>query len=152
MTEPCRAAKVAAHWWADKLRSDFELSNGAEDEEGTIAAMALTNPVVDSLMTAVRDIAKAEVTPEKADAFEKALAQEIQDRLVQYAHQFDIDIVSLDVDYDPSPLIADALKTAGIPVSIGVLPLKTNMRVSIREVEVAAGYGQPWQKLDLGDE
>lgn len=148
---PCCGAWVAAIWWGDQMRSGFKLANGSADEPGTIAAIEQENPVAGHLMEAARGVAATSQTPERIQEFERCCALLLHKEL-DVLFDMGIHMLNVGVDYEPSPVLAQALNQAGITAMIGSLPLKTHMHVRRESVAVKNGYGAQWEQLPMGFE
>lgn len=61
--------------------------------------------------------------------------------------------IKLEVDYDPSAILLEAVQKVGIPCrgfmfsAQGIFPQKTRMRVEVKEVTVREGYGAPFVEI-----
>lgn len=122
------AAKAAAKWWADRLRSPGLPSNGDASGAGGMVAIlgALTQ------------------RPQSAEAltkFETLLAARITQELAK-GHG-----LWLGVDYHPDALLADAARDAGLTPGMGDWPWKTHMDVRPECVRVAPGYRAELQTI-----
>lgn len=139
-----KEAQVAAKWWADKLRTGFVPDNGSAEEEGTVANLKETNPLASSIFSLAREADEAQLTPEKIDAFEEALAEGIEDLIGKAYGDYGS---TFGVDYHPDRILSDALAEAEIHESMTTLPWKTTMRVLPGSVKVGDGYGAAFQEI-----
>lgn len=134
------AARIAAKWWADRLRHGSKIDIGDSSMEVQIAG--------------ILEQAKAEKgrTPEMIDQFEELLAEFI-------ANQFDLpankkqsyppDAVELYTDYGPHGDLQDVIDAAGI--GSGGFPMKTAMAV-YRDGRIMLRYGDGAKLQELHDE
>lgn len=118
-------SKVAAKWWADKLRYGTVQNNGEDMQSMMMTLLAMHGSKFDG-----NDI----------NEFERVLAELI-----------DCDIDSrgsayLRVDYHPEGVLREAADEVNIDVSFK-LPVKTSMRVSEEEVTVSEGYRSEEKQL-----
>jgi hypothetical protein len=139
-----KEAQVGAKWWADKLRSGFEPDNGPAHEEGTVANIKQnsSSPFVSELFSREKD--ERACTPEKIDAFEKALVKGIEELLDECRSPYGS---TFGVDYHPEPILAKALADADIPETMTTLPWKTHMRVLPGSVRVGDGRGAEFKEI-----
>ena len=123
-----RYAIVAAKWWRDKVASDemTKFSNGCESYSGFL-----------SMVLASRLSESSPVDDETLDRFEKILARKISECVNAEK------ILYIRCDYDSDEFLTTVAAEAGI--SRKRYPWKTTMRVSNETVEVACGYGKPFQ-------
>lgn len=121
--------RTAAKWWADKLRCP-SFNMGDDSITGMLAATisARTNP---------------DPGEQAAQAFEDALFVEI------LAAETEGRYYDLSVDYHPSSTLYNALKSAGVPATMGRLPIKTWMKFENGKVFVAEGYGAHLEEVPL---
>lgn len=117
-------ARIAAKWWADRMREGVKLDNGKEPE--ALMAQALGYAL------------RHQVPHDRIDEFEDHLCTILLAR---------DDSWGFGVDYHPSRELAEALTLAGIPVTLTVLPWKTTMWATDQEVRVRHGYGAPEEVL-----
>lgn len=116
--------KVAIDWWANAIISP-KFDNG----EALPGVLSL-------LLTG----AGKEYSQEEIKIFKNALAKGIVEEMNKLNH------CSLDVDYHPCRVLADAGNLIGVNSMTGY-PCKTNMRITEQEVSVSAGYGASWEIL-----
>jgi hypothetical protein len=121
---------LAVNWWADKL---VACKNSGLSEEERRDSRNRDYGLAEIFMT----LSKPKVTPEQIDKF-KAKLSELLAGKTPYC---------MGVDYGPDMNLRAALEHAEIPIANGVLPIKTNMWISERGVEVSYGYGAPIEKL-----
>lgn len=124
--------RVAARWWADRLRVAF-LQNIGESTPAERTGSALASLL--TLQQPTLDEAAVQV-------FEESLAGLIQ-RDFNAGHSVD-----LSVDYHPSMPLQTAAYMAGFSLAFR-LPVKTIMVIRPGEVSVASGYGRPFVSLEL---
>jgi hypothetical protein len=144
-------ARIAARWWADKIRDGFALRDGAEPYAGTLAERS--GGLSDVLQCKLAE----HITPEKVDRYERELAQRVQAEIVDaygdpartMTRYFAA--LALSVDYGPSRMHQEALAAAGLPDGMGMLPLKTTMWVEPGRVSVGDGYAAEPRELPLGE-
>jgi hypothetical protein len=123
--QPLSQSEQAARWWADFLRNDFR--HDAGDFETTTWANYFADEV------------DQQISAEKADAFEHALCDLLQD--VERP-------ASVSVDYDPGPLLRQASERAGIEARMYTFPIKTSMWIARHDIYVVPGAGARRQTLD----
>jgi hypothetical protein len=124
-------AKIAAKWWADKLRSPAMLDNGDNSEAGF-----MTNV----LATIVQQSEREDVTESKISKFEEELTKLIT--------KMDKGYVYIGVDYDPCVVLSDAAQKADLKLGMTTLPWKTNMNIDPNgTIEVSEGYGGEWHEV-----
>lgn len=125
------AARVAAEWWGEQVRTVKAETDGLHPGLSTEQAYVATAQIV------LRDqaIARTPADDETVDAFVTELA-----RLVAGS---DGRSVTLSVDYGPGGDLARASEAVGLPKTR--FPLKTTMKVWPDHVLVKAGYGAHWR-------
>ncbi len=118
--------KVAAKWWADKLRKlgPGNFNNGDESISGGVT-MAL-----DTMLAM-----NSKPSDDAIDLFEEKLAKAIKEYLEKQ------DYIILSVDYGPDYILASIAEKSGL--STRCFPWKTTMWVRKDKVSVRAGYGAP---------
>lgn len=120
-------AKIASKWWADQLRGNAKLDNGDKSDTGAMTFMMAS--ILQS---------KNKKTPEQIQAFEDALYK----RLLEYNY------FAMGVDYNACGILVDSAKDAGISISMGCLPWKTDMFFHKDDtIEVSLGYGAPRETI-----
>ena len=120
-------AQKAAKWWADQLRDTAPLDNGDTSFNGAmLSVMAMM----------LQSVEKAKQTTDQIDAFERELANVIEQQDDQY-------YVSVSVDYHPDRILQCAAQKAGINLGMTTLPWKTSMSIKQDVVMVSCGYGAP---------
>lgn len=118
-----KMAKIAAKWWADRLREGAKLDNADPSETGFMTFM------LGKMLQA--KIAQGR-TLEQIEAFEEAL----------YRRLLDYDRYWLGIDYHPWGLFIESAEEAGFELSSTCLPWKTNMYFEESgEIKVSYGYG-----------
>lgn len=139
MSKPRVEVRVAAHWWADRLREGAkqDAADGMINAFATWASGTIPQP-----------------TTEQIDRFEVALADELESFLD--TTEWDPDRPDwgscyrcVDVDYGPCRELANAIEAAGI--SRLHLPIKTTMRIDPGRVQVGYGYGAPFEDVEWTD-
>lgn len=120
-------ARVAAHWWADRLRDEF-YSAGSRVSFNVFDVLGLRADV-------------RQLTEERINTYETGLARRIQ-AVLDREHDGHC-------DYDPAPLHCAALEEAGLVVANFALPPKTYMKFSHGHVRVSDGYDAAFIDLPL---
>lgn len=116
-------AKVAAKWWADRLREGAKLDNADPSRAGGMAFMM--GKIMQSRLAQER-------TLEQVQLFEDIL----------YEKLLDLKYFWVGVDYHPIAIFTEAAEEAGFQLSMSCLPWKTNMYFKENgEVSVSYGYG-----------
>lgn len=133
------AHEAAAAWWANVL-TDPKMDNGDQSETGAVATAA-------ALLKQKKASSSSNISEDQLEVFELELARQLTAMIPPDNHHY----IHLDVDYGPDSLLADCASTAGIHTArLGTWPLKTNMWIWLRRVEVSYGYRAPirvvWQK------
>ena len=118
-------SKVAAKWWADKLRYGTVQNNGED---------------MQSMMMTLFAMRASKFNGDDINEFERVLAELVDNDIDARGSAY------LRVDYHPEGLLRDAAEEANIDVSFK-LPVKTSMRVSEEEVTVSEGYGAAEKQL-----
>lgn len=118
--------KVAAKWWADKLRNvgPGNFDNGDSSSTGGMAMILATMLAMDT-----------QSSEEAIILFEKRLAETILDQVEQHGSMV------IRVDYGPDYILSDLAQETG--VSPNGFPWKTTMWIVKDKVTVSAGYGAP---------
>lgn len=132
---PEEAARIAAKWWADRLREGAKLDHGPRSLEDTFAI---------GLGTYLQRRSARGRTPEQIQAFEDALFKELMEKKL-----FPITYVT-GIDYHPTGIFLRAAEKAGIKLGGGCLPWKTHMYYIDGEVKVSYGYGAPIESIQAG--
>lgn len=140
-----REARVGARWWADQIREGFFPDAGGEPGD------AIEHPMAKGLVSLLQEKEMAQLTPEKVDAYEAALARRIQAMLDGDASHYST-AMDLGCDYGPGPAHRKAFEEAGIKPGMTLLPWKTTMWVEPGCVSVGAGYGAEPVDLPLEDD
>ena len=123
-TEKEMLARAAGAWWTERLRRPEPHDNGSRDL-GSILACAMA------------DRARHPITEEQLAVFRK----ELEKRVLQEELREFFGAVSLYSDYEPSGLLREAAKAAGIRP--GDFPYKTGLKIySDGRVMVFTGYAQ----------
>lgn len=142
------ASKVAAAWWADRLRSGVGLGeNGADDPQSVMAGgfvrlARLRYPIFEETCLRFEQLLTEKIIAEFGN--ERRLREDLD------GFDFGGPLVELGVDYNPCPLLYDALVESGVSENMAgmmVLPWKTRMRVSRRRVLLRAGYGADEEEI-----
>lgn len=113
--------KLCVSWWSKFLKEDFEFDNG-DKSQSTFAN--INKHLMD--MPTIIQIA----------VFENSLFNIIKNNLKR-----NLDVLFLEVDYDPCNLLRQALEDAEIKFNFSILPCKTSMIISEKKIEVKQGYG-----------
>lgn len=137
-------SRVAARWWADKLRHGFFPG----DNMGFDPVASFNNPYVLGLRAMVAEINEDQLTEERIKVYEEGLARRIQAVLDRDPDGHATEH-GLHCDYDPGPFHRAALEEAGLTVRSFTLPGKTYMKVSHGRVSVSDGYAAPFVDLPL---
>ena len=122
--------KVAANWWADKLRSCRHSGLSAEERRDPANH---GYQMAEMLMT----LNKPKVTDEQVTLFVDTLFSRIKHDKTRW----------LDVDYGPCVELADALLAVGVDPGMGTLPIKTSMWIGDDKISVRYGYGEDEQQI-----
>src|SRR4051794_37580881 len=107
-SQPGIEARVGARWWADKIRDGFFPDNGARSGDATKDPMAL------GMIATLQAKEMADVTPEQVDAYEAALARQIQAIIDEHETATYFGALKLGCDYGPGLAHVAALEEAGI--------------------------------------
>lgn len=118
--------KVAAEWWANKLRhiGPKHFDNGDDSTTGGYAMMMAT-------VLAMED----QASNEAIKMFEKRLAEEIKEHVKENGSMI------LSVDYAPDDVLGNIADECDIAPN--GFPWKTTMRIKEDRVSVSYGYGAP---------
>ncbi len=127
--------KVAARWWADKLRNvePGNFDNGDKSGAGSFAM----------LMYSMLAMSKQPAT-ETIDKFEERLAETIKEQVEARGS------MTLSVDYGPDDILGSLAQESG--VSTNGFPWKTTMRIETNKVSVSAGYAAPVENIFPAEE
>lgn len=127
--------KVAAKWWADKLRNvgPGNFDNGDDSSAGGML-MVLAS------MLALQN----QASDESVDLFEEELAETIKEQVESQGS------MTLSVDYGPDYILGSIAEKTG--VGTGGFPWKTTMWVRANKVEVSAGYAAPYETIFTAEE
>lgn len=126
-TETMTPGRAAAMWWAEQIGAPIHMATTgrADDPDREYG---------DFVFMAMQTIsARHPVTTDQGAAFVAALAPVIDDTMGDW--------LSLDVDYGPCLMLANAAKSTGIDLSR--FPIKTHMSMTPMYVIAALGYGSP---------
>lgn len=135
-------AKVAAKWWADRLRGDCKMQSGDPMTRLLSPRHAEQTDIIDvlSMLSNVR-----ELSSEQIDVFEATLAAIVAET---YCKTWDIKnpmfgsaCRTLAVDYGACDELRAAYQYAGGGQHVTVFPIKTVMWVNPGSVKVRYGYG-----------
>ncbi len=126
-------ARLAAKWWADRLRGGAKLDNA--DPSPTGGMTLLMGKMLQGKAAAGR-------TEEQIQRFEDALCEELKTHKIMGSQYI------VGVDYHPQPIFERAAETAGIKLSGACLPWKTHMYIIDGEIQVSYGYGAPMKKIE----
>jgi len=122
--------KVAAKWWADKLRNvglgNFD--NGDKSEAGFFAMLMGSMLAMDT-----------QPAVETIDKFEERLAETIKEQVETRGS------MTLSVDYGPDYILGSLAQETG--VSTNGFPWKTTMWIEANKVSVSAGYAAPMENI-----
>ena len=123
-------AKVAAKWWADRLRNvgPANFNNGDQTERGGMAMMMAT------LLGMDKQAPKGNI-----DQFEEQLAQAIEENVEKNGD------LTISCDYQPCCFLADIADECGVDTFN--FPWKTVMWVEKDKVTVRFGYGAAPQTI-----
>lgn len=118
--------KVAAKWWADKIRNvgPGNFDNGDSSSQGGMAIMMAS-------MLAM----KTAPSSESIDLFEERLAETIKEKVENGGS------ITLSVDYHPDYILSSIANETG--VSASGFPWKTTMWVKSNHVSVSTGFAAP---------
>ncbi len=122
--------KVAAKWWADKLRN-VGLGNFDNGDSSSAGGLAMILAGMLAMDTKPSD--------ESIDLFEKELAETIKEQVESRGS------MTLSVDYGPDYILGSLAEKTG--VSTNGFPWKTTMWVRSNEVTVSAGYAAPAETI-----
>jgi hypothetical protein len=125
------APQVAAKFWADFLRKDFDQDNG------DIGQSMLANMTKGML---------PEIDSKRVDKFQEYLEESIQQMWDSSSYEF------IGVDYHPDLTLSDAAEKAGLGDLFNRLPFKTSMWLDSKanEVKVSVGYRAKSENLEVG--
>ena len=129
------SAKIAAKWWADRLRHGAKLDHGARSPDDFVAPL---------LGTYLQKRAAKDRTPEQIQGFEDALYEELK------AHELLPITYITGIDYHPPDIFLRAADKAGIKLGGYCLPWKTHMYYINGVVKVKHGYGAPLEDVKVG--
>ena len=121
--------KVAAKWWADKLRKvgPGNFDNG-DSSTGGMAMLLATMLAMES-----------QTSDEAIDLFEERLAETIKEQVEARGS------MTLSVDYSPDYILGNLAQETG--VSTSRFPWKTTMWIEKDNVSVSAGYAAPCKTI-----
>lgn len=120
-------SKHAAEWWATKLQAPEFNIRGSEPE----------NILAEIGSSLTHETPLAEKVIQFRAALEESIAKMIsngEERLKTFA-------LKLGVEYEPDPILNEALLKAGITDDITALPWKTKMYIHPQQVQVNDGHG-----------
>jgi hypothetical protein len=141
---PRQAAEAAAAWWRDVLlKQPMKMTLGPNDDPRSDDNAAAAFGELMATAYAPR------FTPDQGDAFARefvALLLDPDARAVDRREWNDSVIVAC--DYGPDPALAEATRRAGFDTA-GTLawPWKTVMHIYQERVDVAHGYGRPFETI-----
>ena len=118
--------KVAAKWWADKLRN-VSLGNFDNGDSSSTGCMAMFLAALLAMDSQPSDVA--------IDLFEEKLAETIKEQVKVCGS------MTLSVDYRPDDTLGSIAQQTG--VSPNVFPWKTTMWIEMDKVSVSDGYAAP---------
>lgn len=119
--------KVAAKWWADKLRNPNLGSFDMGDDSRT-GGLAMILGMMNAMNRQAPD--------ENVSNFESELAELIKERVESCGSMY------LDCDYGPGFELYNLASKHNVDSSL--FPWKTHMHISSDEVKVSCGYGKPY--------
>lgn len=122
--------KVAAKWWADKLRKVVprNYDNGDNSSTGGMAMLLASMLAMNS-----------QPSDEAINLFEERLADTIKEHVEVNGS------MTLDVDYGPDYILSKLAQETG--VSANRFPWKTTMWIKKDKVSVSAGYAAPCKTI-----
>lgn len=115
--------KVAAKWWAEKLRNlnPKNFDNGDKSGTGFL-----------TMLLATKIASNVKPSAEKVEWFEEKLAEVIEEYIQENGS------LKLSVDYQPDAVLSRAAIETGI--NLNVFPWKTTMWVERNSITVSDGY------------
>lgn len=135
-------ARVAAKWWADRLRGDCKMESGSPMVRLLSPKHAESTDMIDVLSMLAR---VKELSPEQIDVFENTLAEIVAGT---YCKTWDVNrpkfgsaCRTLSVDYGACNQLRAAYQFAGGGIDVTVFPIKTVMWINPGSVKVRYGYG-----------
>lgn len=150
--------KVAAKWWADRLRFGAKMQSSSPDTRAISPKDSQTTDMIDifSMLAASRE---PTLTEEQLDEFETILASIIRKRFMkeedwQKAKEnphWGSAFRTLHVDYGACGELRAAYQAVGGNVGAGVFPIKTTMWINPGSVKVSYGYGSPEEELMISE-
>ena len=119
--------KVAAKWWADKLRNP-NLSSFNMGDDSSVGGFAMILGMMNTM--------NRQASNENLGNFERELAELIKERVESRGAMY------LDCDYYPGYELSNLASKHNIDSNL--FPWKTKMHISSEEVKVSCGYGMPY--------
>lgn len=124
---PNAAINAAAEWWTAQIDGMSKHDNGDRGMGSVFAAM-----LADTMMRAPSEKALR--------TFKNRLVMRLSEKA-----ETGVNLILLESDYSPCPMLADCAKAADIPLEN--FPWKTSMHVSGSGVTASAGYGKGWTRI-----
>lgn len=122
------SVETAINWWIKQFTGS-RLGGSVGDDFNSILIMAMADQV----------FSQASVNETQVGVFRESLSKALMDELSKGIEP------SLDVNYGPSGMLADAMAKSGIEGSKA--PFKTRMVVGVNSVRVSAGYGAKSEEI-----
>lgn len=122
------SVETAINWWIKQFTGSRR-GGSIGDDFNFVLAMAMADQV----------FSQTSVNETQVAAFRESLSKALMDKLSKGIKP------SLEVDYGPSGILADAMVESGI--SGNKAPFKTSMVVGVNSVMVSAGYGAKYEEI-----
>lgn len=122
--------KVAAKWWADKLRN-VDPGNFDNVDNSSVCNLVIILATISAL--------DSEPSSKAIDLFEEKLADTIKEHVENHSS------MTLSVDYGPDYILGSIAHETG--VSTNVFPWKTTMWIQKDKVSISAGYAAPTKTI-----
>jgi hypothetical protein len=145
--------RVAARWWADRLREvpKHQIVNDPRERSPRVSIM--------ESMSVFAGLANNTLSDEQVDKFEELLAGKLAGKILgdeswERAKASGDPIVgsygrTFGCDYNPDRMLRDSFLEAGGKHVMGVFPSKTMMWINPGSVQVRFGYGAKVEDLPL---